>query len=244
MLRTIITYGGAICSLIYYLPKMRRMKKLRAELPREEFTALAEKWTGDWAAGRVRQAKARVSVVGEQNIPEGAVLFVSNHQSNFDIPVFMSCIRKPKGFVAKIETKKIPMIRKWMEHIDCVFIDRDDIRQTAKVMLDGIALLKGGHSMVLFPEGTRNKGGETAEFKAGSFKLATKAGVPIVPVTLDGTYKIIEANGGWRIKPADIVMTIHPAIETAGTSREEQAELVQKVRDIIVSGLHNRSFSN
>jgi len=223
-------------SLIFKMPKKWRMDKLRKTMPPAEFAVLAEKLTGDWAAARMRQTGSRVNVVGLENIPDGAVLFVANHQSNYDIPVFMSYIRKPKGFVAKIETKKVPLLHYWMEFMDCIFIDRNDLRQQAKTIIECIKQLQNGHSMVLFPEGTRSKGGSVGEFKAGSFKLATKSKVPIVPVTVDGTYKIMEANGG-RIKPADITITIHPAIPTAELAREEETLLPDKVKEIILSAL-------
>ena len=90
--------------------------------------------------------------------------------------------------------------------------------------------------MVIFPEGTRSKCGQIGEFKAGSFKLATKAKVPIVPITIDGTYKLLEANRG-RIRPADVRVTIHPAIQTEGISREEEYALPERVKGIISSVL-------
>ena len=234
MLRSILCYSGFMGSLIIKMPKKWRMDKLRKKMPPDEFALLAEKVTGNWAAARMRQTGSHVTVNGIENIPEGAVLFVSNHQSNYDIPVFMSYIRKPKGFVAKIETLKVPLLHYWMRFMDCIFIDRSDLRQQAKTVIEGIKQLQNGHSMVLFPEGTRSKGGPVGEFKAGSFKLATKAKVPIVPVTLDGTYKIMEANG-WRIKPANVTVTIHPPINTAELTREEEAKLPDIVRNIIIS---------
>ena len=236
MLRTLLCYGGFMGSLILKMPKKWRMDKLKKQMLPDEFSILAEQLTGDWAAARMRQTGAKVTVNGLENIPEGAVLFVSNHQSNYDIPVFMSYIRKPKGFVAKIETKKVPLLKYWMQFMDCIFIDRSDLRQQAKTIIEGIKQLQNGHSMVLFPEGTRSKGGPVSEFKAGSFKLATKSKVPIIPVTLNGTYKIMEANG-WRIKPADVTLTVHPPIETAELTREDEVELCDKVREIIISAL-------
>jgi 1-acyl-sn-glycerol-3-phosphate acyltransferase len=218
------------------LPAMRRFKKLRKTMGPSDFAIAAEKVTGDWAMGRLRQTGAKVTVNGTENIPDGAVLFVSNHQSAFDIALFMALIRKPKGFVAKVESRKVPLVTPWMEYMDCLFIDRDDMRQMAQTVVDGIKVLKNGHSLVIFPEGTRSKGGPVIEFKAGSFKLATKAKVPVVPVTIDGTFKIMEANKN-RIKPADVTITIHSPIETAEMTRDEQTELPEKTRQIIISGL-------
>ena len=89
---------------------------------------------------------------------------------------------------------------------------------------------------MIFPEGTRSRSSEIGEFKAGSFKLATKARVPIVPVTIDGGYKTFEETGAMT-KGVHIDFMVHPAIETAGLSRQELAGLHEKVEDIVRSGL-------
>lgn len=91
-------------------------------------------------------------------------------------------IEKPKAFIAKIELLKLPLLRTWMIHLKCVFMDRSDIRQSLKVINQAADHLKEGYSMIIFPEGTRSKNETFGEFKPGSLKLALKAGVPIVPV--------------------------------------------------------------
>ena len=161
----------------------------------------------------MRLSGARITVTGEEYLKEGETyLFVSNHQSNFDIPLLLSAIRCPKGFIAKKELGNIPILTFWMKKIHCVFMDRDNIRKSAEAIVKGIQILKAGHSMVIFPEGTRSKGGPVKEFKAGSFKLALKSKVKIIPVTIDGSYKLLDANGG-KIKAADVAVTLHEPIE-------------------------------
>lgn len=103
-------------------------------------------------------------------------------------------------------------------------------------IVEGIKIIKEGHSLVIFPEGTRSKGGPLGEFKAGSFKLATKSKAPIIPVTMDGTYKLMEAQGG-KVKPATVNVYIHPPVETANLTKEEQIELPERVKNIIASKL-------
>ena len=189
------------------------------------------------AMKHVKRSGANVTVHGLENIPDDrAVLFVSNHQSNFDIALFMSYINKPKGYISKAEMNKVPLIRTWMKYIHCVFMDRSNIKQSAKAIVQGVQNLRAGHSMVIFPEGTRSKGDKMLEFKAGSFKLATKAKVPIVPVTISGTYKLMEANNN-MIKPANVELYIHPMIETANLTKDEEKELHTKVQKIIESKL-------
>ena len=119
------------------------------------------------------------------------------------------------------------------------FMDRNDMKQSAQTIIDGIKQLKAGINMVIFPEGTRSKGAPVGEFKAGSFKLATKSKAPIVPVTIDGTYKVMEGNKN-KIKPAEINLIIHEPIYTDKLTKEEIAELPEKVRSIIVADLPGR----
>ncbi len=98
----------------------------------------------------VRFTGSTVDVKGLENIPDRHVLFVSNHQSNFDIPLLMGYVPKFKGFVAKIELEKVPVISWWMKKMNCLFLDRNDMRQSLKVIIQGIGLLKAGHTMVVF----------------------------------------------------------------------------------------------
>ncbi|PHE54497.1 lysophospholipid acyltransferase family protein, partial [Bacillus pseudomycoides] len=119
----------------------------------------------------------------------------------------------------------------------CVFMDRSNRRQSLQAIKDGIELLKNGHSIVIFPEGTRSKGREMGEFKAGSFHLAVKAGVAILPVTVDGTYKMFEANGN-RMKPAHATVTISKPITPEQYASMDIKELTQYTKDIIAAQLH------
>ena len=140
----------------------------------------------------------------------------------------------PKGFIAKKELEKWPMISTWMKYINCIFMDRSNLRKSAEAIVMGTKLLKNGYSMVIFPEGTRSKGGPIKDFKAGSFKLATKSGSLIVPVTINGTYKLLEANNN-RIKGADIELVIHPAIDPQKLDKKELDTLNETVCNIVRS---------
>ena len=137
---------------------------------------------------------------------------------------------------AKIELAKLPFINRWMEHLHCVFMDRSDVRQSLKVINQAADYLKQGYSMVIFPEGTRSKGDTLGEFKPGSLKLATKAGVPIVPITIQGSYKIMEQNK-FQIKPAKVKITIHKPILTSDLSKEQASDLPNVVRETIKQAL-------
>ncbi len=155
-----------------------------------------------------------LEVIGKEHIPQDeAVLFVGNHQSYLDIPFLVYALEQPIGFVAKKELAKIPIIGRWIYYTDSVFIDRKDIRQSLRAINEAADTIKSGHSMVIFPEGTRSKSDELAPFKPGSLKLAQKAKVSVIPVTTIDSYRLYEANGS-RIKPGKVRIVINPPLSS------------------------------
>ncbi len=187
--------------------------------------------------GFVAKIELTINVYGKENIPKDRnVVFISNHQGDFDIAIFMALIPKEKGFVAKIELNKIPILRTWMKYIGCVFMDRKDLKQSLKTINKAIDFIKKGHSMVIFPEGTRSKCDKIGDFKPGSFKLAFKTNTPIVPVTIDGSYKLKEKNNG-LIKPDTVNVYIHNPIFLENITNEEKESLPGKIKDIIADKL-------
>lgn len=232
-MRSFIFFPGIIIDLIITNLYRLKIHSLTKKGDLEKRDAYIHKITTKWAKFVMKLAGAKITVIGEENLPKDqTVLFVANHQSNFDIPLLMSSINVPKGFIAKKELEKWPMISTWMKYIKCIFMDRSNLRKSAEAIVEGTKLLRGGYSMVIFPEGTRSKGGPIGDFKAGSFKLATKSKCPIVPVTIDGTYKLLEANNNW-IKSADVRLIIHPPIDVTSLSKEESDALHNTVHSII-----------
>ena len=236
ILRSIYVYANIGISLFTKGIMLQTYKRKKTKMNKNEYESMINRIATKWAKAQLKRTGARIKVTGTENIPECPVVFVSNHQSNVDIAVFLAEIEKNKGFVAKVEMLKVPSMRDWMKELNCVFMDRDDIKQSARTILEAIEIVKNGYSMVIFPEGTRSKGVRLGEFKAGSMKLATKSRAPIVPITINGSYKLMEANKN-RIVPADITLTIHPPIETANMTKEEELLLAEKVKDIIAGGL-------
>lgn len=237
MLRTIAWYTNFALSLVGKIPQMYKVQSLEKNGKTRESIDYIHKVTSKWAKNHVNMSGAKVIIHGNENVPKDIpVVFISNHQSNFDIALFMSYIDKPKGYIAKIEMNKIPILRTWMEYMNCVFMDRSNIRKSAEAIVEGVNIIKGGHSLVIFPEGTRSKSNNIGEFKAGSFKLATKSKAPIIPVTIKGSYKLMEANNN-KIKPAEVELFIHPMIETKNLTKEEADALPEKVKSIIQSKL-------
>lgn len=195
------------------------------------------KIVGSWARSLIRLGGGKIKVVGEEHIPKtGPIVFVANHQSNFDIPLLLGYIDRPKGFIAKAETKKIPIVGGWMSFMKCVFMDRSNPRAALKAIKEGVEIVKSGHPLVIFPEGTRSADGTVGEFKPGSFKLAMKAGALIVPVTIDGTYDMMK-KGQKTIHPADVTLTISKPIPSEGVESTESFALREQVQAIIASHL-------
>ncbi len=193
--------------------------------------------TSMWGKNVVDKFGVDLRVSGRDNVPEGAVLFVGNHQGYGDIPLTCAAItNKQFGFIAKEQLSKIPKYGKWMSNIRSLFIKRDDARASLRTVEKGIEYIKQGFSLIIYPEGTRAKGPVPGEFKKGTLRLATKPGVPIVPVTMSGSYHVFEEKGMIQ-KNQRVDIVIHPPIQTAGISRKEESALYEKVENIIVGKL-------
>ncbi len=219
---------------LYCNKQLKTVKKLDTPetlKERDEFIAKVTTW---WASRVFNFSKTTVNVVGIENIPEdGAVVFVGNHQSLMDIHLLLAHCKKKLSFMAKMELTKVPIISTWMKYMQCTFISRNDRRQSIEAMQEAVEKLKNGYSTVIFPEGTRSRGGPIQEFKKGSFKLAFRAEVPIIPLTVDGTWQLLSGK-----RNAVCNLTIHPPVYTAGLTKDEKAELPEQIEAIVKSALH------
>lgn len=136
---------------------------------------------------------AKATIRGLENIPKDTpVMFASNHRSFWDIVIAYSIVPINTAFVSKKSIKYYPTIGQWMYFLNCKFLDRGDLRQNMKVILETIDLAKNGYSIFICPEGTRNPKDTLLPFKDGSMKISTKSKCPIVPVCIKGTEKIFE----------------------------------------------------
>jgi 1-acyl-sn-glycerol-3-phosphate acyltransferase len=222
--------------LWWYLLKPKfKLIKLNRQGKIAERNALTHVIAREWAISALAMNGSSIHVAGIENVPTtGGVLFVANHQSNFDIPIFVGHIPRDKGFIAKLELLKVPYFSKYMKYIGCVFIDRKDARQSLNAMNDAAEDLKAGHSLVIFPEGTRSVDGTIGTFKPGSLKLAQKAGVPIVPVTISGSINIMPKGTSW-IGSAKVNVVIAPPLFVDDFKGMDSNQIAQKVRGIIVA---------
>ncbi len=174
----------------------------------------------------------KFTVIGKENVPKEAVLFVANHRSYFDIVLTYVTTPHLTGFVAKKEMRHIPCISHWMRYLNCLFLDRSDVRAGLKTILQGIENIKNGYSMFIAPEGTRNQEKEMLPFKEGSFKLAQKSGCPIVPIALTNTDDIFEKHSPW-VRRAKVVIHYGEPINMKELSPEHQKHIGSYVQEII-----------
>ena len=232
LILTVIWLIYAAISIICFLPFLFKARKLK-QAGDLGYRKIMDKCVHNWMKSLLWLAGTRVHVEGLENIPKDrAVVFVCNHQSDFDVPVTMVNLGAPPAMVSKIEVKKVPLVRDWMELLDCIFIDRKDPRQAITAMRGGSDILASGRNICVFPEGTRSKGDQMNEFKHGVFKIPCSAGAPIVPVIIDGTYRIFENNCN-LICPAKVNLTVLPPIETKGMDRLTQKALPETVHDLM-----------
>lgn len=239
MLSSVRTFSYLFGYLPFAAVKLKGFQKRKPHLTTEEYDALIHTEPAKWATGIMLRTKSDIIVEGLHHLPEGPVLFVSNHEGNFDIPVILSKIPKPFGFIAKKEVKKLPVIPVYMEDMNCVFIDRTDRRSALKSISDTAEKLKQGHSILIFPEGTRSKGNGLGEFKAGFMRIAKDAQVPILPIAIKGTADIMEKNNN-EIKPAKVHLMILEPISAEKISEMPSKQAVELVRKTIEEALGSK----
>ncbi len=189
----------------------------------------------NWAFRCVlRIAGVKTIVKGEENVPQDtAVLYVGNHRSYFDILLTYVRVPRPTGYISKKEMDNWPLLNIWMRYLHCLFLDRENIKEGLKVILTAVEKVKSGISICIFPEGTRNKTADTfLPFHEGSFKIAEKGNVPIVPITLVNTAAIFEDHFP-KIKKATVIIEYGKPIYMKELDRETCKHIGSHVRDLI-----------
>ncbi|GHT95424.1 1-acyl-sn-glycerol-3-phosphate acyltransferase [Spirochaetia bacterium] len=178
-----------------------------------------------------------LTVEGRENIPKkGGVCFVSNHESIFDIVLLLALIPRLVGFIAKKELMMIPFLNIWILLLGGLSIDRGNPRKAVATIRNGANHIRNGAGIMIFPEGHRSKGRGLLPFHAGSFKLATLSGAPIVPVAIRGSYEVFEKT--YRVVPGPIRVVFGKPIPTEGLPPDERrTELSEQVRTIIAEAL-------
>jgi 1-acyl-sn-glycerol-3-phosphate acyltransferase len=193
-----------------------------------------------WARFGLALNNTPVKMRGAEHLPDGPFILMSNHQSNFDILALIATIPHRVYWIAKKELFDIPLFGSSMRRGGYIPLDRSDGRKALKSMENAAAIIRKGSSVVMFPEGTRSRDGQLLPFKRGGFMLAVRAGVPVIPVTINGSGKV---NPGGRVKlySGGITLTLHPRVTLPEAMKKGEAELwlMETVRSVITSGLEN-----
>jgi 1-acyl-sn-glycerol-3-phosphate acyltransferase len=180
-----------------------------------------------WAPGLLAVA-VRLEVVGRERVDFSRPhLFVANHQSWIDIPSLFAALPVPLLFMAKRELARVPFLGWYIRAMGMVFVERSAKAAGAASVGQAAERLRHGWSVLSFPEGTRSRDGRVHSFKSAGFAAAIEAGVPVVPIALEGAGRIIPP-GGFRVRPGRVRVLIGEPIPTTGLTRDDRAALAHR----------------
>jgi len=178
-----------------------------------------------------------VKVRGRENIEKGkSYVIIANHQSTYDIFVLYGWLGIDFKWVMKKEVRKIPGVGFGSEAVGHIFIDRSSTKAAIESIQEAKWKIKGGTSVVFFPEGTRSRTKQMLPFKKGAYRFAFDLNLPILPVTINGTRKIMPA-GTFDIWPGQAEIIIHPPVDIKEYSPENINDLIENTRNMIMSAL-------
>jgi 1-acyl-sn-glycerol-3-phosphate acyltransferase len=190
-----------------------------------------------WSWLILKTTGVRVTVEGLERVRPGtAYVFVSNHQSIYDIPVIFASLPFQLRIIAKESMAKFPVLGWHLRRGGHLFVDRRH-PDRAGILKRWRALVSEGLSLIIFAEGTRSGDGRVARFKAGSFLLAIQAGLPIVPIAVVGT-RAVMPKGRLRTEPADVTLVIHDPIQPPAISEptiQDAKALADRVHAIVAA---------
>ena len=187
-----------------------------------------------WATIVLKLSGVQVETIGLENVLHGKPqVFMSNHQSDFDIFIVLAFIPGQFRWIAKKELFRVPAFGKAMRNAGYIEMDRQNHERAMKSIDLAAQKIREGKSVMSFPEGTRSKDGRIKDFKQGMFHLALQAGAPIVPIAIIGASEIMPKRS-LRVNPGKITMVIGKPIDVTPYTAENRHELIAKVRNVIV----------
>ncbi len=190
-----------------------------------------------WSRANSFMTPMCVSVTGRENIdPLCSYVIVSKHQSHYDVFVLYGWLGIDFKWVMKKELRNVPALGVACEKLGHIYIDRSDKKTALKSLHDAEKIIRNGTSVIFFPEGTRSRTGQMGDFKKGAFFMALDLGIPILPITITGTGKVLPP-GTINLFPGRVTMTIHKPIPVTGYSLENMGDLMGEVRSVIQGGL-------
>jgi 1-acyl-sn-glycerol-3-phosphate acyltransferase len=190
---------------------------------------LPEKLARMWAHSLLRAGGVQLRIEGLEKIdPDQKYVFVANHRSYMDIPAILVALPQEIRFYAKQGLFLVPFLGTHLKRAGHLPVARGDARASVKSMTLGARLIQDGHaSMLLFPEGGRSRG-PMREFKEGAAYIAIKAGVPAVPLGIEGTRKVLPMGSSY-VRGGPVVLRIGDPIPTAGMKLHDRAQLIARL---------------
>lgn len=194
-----------------------------------------------WARLILFAGRVRVRVEGLHNLDTADFyICVSNHLSNFDIPVLLAFLPIQFRWLIKKELYRIPLFGFALKRAGYVRVDRSNRAAAIKSIREEAAtVVRNGVSVMVFPEGTRSQDGSLRSFKKGAFNLALESGVPILPIVLHGTYSVMPPDR-IRIRPGNVILEICPPVTVSDHTMETRDALLEKVRSVILDAYEKR----
>jgi 1-acyl-sn-glycerol-3-phosphate acyltransferase len=174
-------------------------------------------------------------VRGIENLPAGSAVYAANHGSALDIPILLARLPKDLRVLHKSSLSSVPVLGWSLRFAGHIAIDRRHPFRARRSLMLAARKLREGASLAVFPEGTRSPDALVRPFKRGSFVLAIDAGVPVVPVSLDGVKRVVP-KGIATLRPGKVSVTIHPPLETRGLEASGALALAEDVRRMVASG--------
>ena len=180
----------------------------------------------------------RVRTSGVDRVPDGSYVFVSNHQSIYDIPILFANMPFQLRIIAKASLGSFPVLGWHLRYAGHLLVDRS--RAGVSTLRQVARLVSHGHSLIVFPEGTRSVDGRVGRFKGGLFLVAVESGLPVVPVAVVGSRHVMR-KGRLMTCPGDVEIIVHAPIPTAGLGRQDVRSLAQRVHAVVAATVSSRS---
>lgn len=188
-----------------------------------------------WSRLLLRTCGVRIVIHGNENVPTGPAVFAANHGSALDIPILFGYLPVEFRIIHKRSLYWMPLVGWHLYLGGHIGLDRRQPFRAKRGLAAAAARIRGGTSVVVFPEGTRSRDAGVGTFKRGSFLLAVTAGVPVVPVSLVGVKRVVP-RGVLTLRAGTIQVRIHPPVTTVGRAPGEAEKMAEEVRDVVVRG--------
>ena len=197
-----------------------------------------------WAQSILIVSGIKVTVNGLSHlVADRPVIYMVNHQSNFDIPVLLGRLPVQFRWLAKAELFRIPILGWGMRGSGYISIDRSNRKSAIRSLVRAAETIRNGTSVLIFPEGTRSRDGRLQPFKKGGFMLTVNAGVTVIPMVICGTWSIMPKDR-LMIRPRPVTLTILPPVDTSGFSRKTKDDLMETIHRQMSAAINQQRGTN